>query len=280
MKKVLVSIVNYNSRKHIEELILGLKNIDLSLVDICIVDNKSPSEDLENMIDFSKKNNIYFFQADKNWWFAYGNNEVVKYMTNKWNEYEYIFLINPDMLITSKTFFENIYSKMQQNNIDIWWPMICEYSNKNKIHFAWWFLKWPILFPTKLWRWEIDKWQYKDIECDYVNGSAMIIKYDLRENFWWMDESYFLYFEETDFCRKAKLLQKKIICFGDIKIYDKISWSVGRMSKLYINQMINNYKKFALKYIKWVNIYIWRIFYIFCRYPLFKLMYIKNKFNK
>ena len=40
--------------------------------------------------------------------------------------------------------------------------------------------------------------------CDWVSGASMIIRRQVVENIGWMDEGYFLYFEEADFCRRAQ----------------------------------------------------------------------------
>lgn len=278
MKKILVSIVNYNSWNHIRELFdyIDKVKLDTDMVDFCVIDNKSTSEDIPQLQKYCIAHWIHFLQAQKNGGFAYGNNRIIEYMTGLWKSYEYYFLINPDMLIEDKDFFNTIYDQTLKHKADIIWPMICEYGNKDIIHFAWWFLKWPVLYPTKLWRWKNDTWLYKDIECDYINGSAMMISSKLWHTIWGMDESYFLYFEETDFCRQAKLSWSKIICTTKTKIYDKISGSVGRMSRLYVRQMIKNYKRFAGKYIHGVHKMIRWLFYIWFWCPVFIFLSIKS----
>ena len=41
--------------------------------------------------------------------------------------------------------------------------------------------------------------------CDWVSGASMIIRRRVFEDIGLMDENYFLYFEEVDFCRRAHL---------------------------------------------------------------------------
>ena len=41
--------------------------------------------------------------------------------------------------------------------------------------------------------------------CDWVSGASMIIRRQVIEDIGLMDENYFLYFEEVDFCRRAQL---------------------------------------------------------------------------
>lgn len=41
--------------------------------------------------------------------------------------------------------------------------------------------------------------------CDWISGASMIIRRQVIEDIGLMDENYFLYFEEVDFCRRARL---------------------------------------------------------------------------
>jgi N-acetylglucosaminyl-diphospho-decaprenol L-rhamnosyltransferase len=43
----------------------------------------------------------------------------------------------------------------------------------------------------------------RPMKCDWVSGAAMMIRAELFSTIGLMDEGYFLYFEETDFCRRA-----------------------------------------------------------------------------
>ena len=41
-------------------------------------------------------------------------------------------------------------------------------------------------------------------ECDWVSGASMIVRREVFENIGLLDEGYFLYFEEADFCLRAQ----------------------------------------------------------------------------
>lgn len=41
--------------------------------------------------------------------------------------------------------------------------------------------------------------------CDWVSGASMMIRGRVIADIGWMDEDFFLYFEEVDFCRRAQL---------------------------------------------------------------------------
>lgn len=48
--------------------------------------------------------------------------------------------------------------------------------------------------------------RYRNAEhpCDWVNGASMMIRREVFDSIGLMDDGYFLYFEETDYCRRAK----------------------------------------------------------------------------
>lgn len=265
----MIVTVNYNHPNDVKELYNSLQQYDNDWYHFLVVDNNSKNW-REELIDFCNDKKVDLLLLDKNWWFASGNNAWIEYITQKWIWFEYIFLLNPDMVLKQKSFFKNFYESWSKNSIDIFGPMILYYNDPNVIHFAWWNLIWPMHFPSKIWRGKINKWQYQDlITCDYINWSALCVKKEVWESLWWLDESYFLYFEETDLCLRAKRAGYKICCISWVKVYDKISTSVWRMSNLYLYYITKNYKKFAKKNISWLS-YIYRLlFYILIWVPLF-----------
>ena len=45
---------------------------------------------------------------------------------------------------------------------------------------------------------------FKQIKNDWVAGASMLIRSEIVKDIGLMDETFFLYFEETDFCLQAK----------------------------------------------------------------------------
>lgn len=52
---------------------------------------------------------------------------------------------------------------------------------------------------------ELDRRRYdRDVECDWTSGSFMLARREAIESAGFMDERFFMYSEETDFCRRIK----------------------------------------------------------------------------
>lgn len=103
---------------------------------------------------------------------------------------------------------------------------------------------------------KIDKWRMSGglidkkpknrfSEVDFVSGSLMFIKKEVIEKIGFMDESYFLYYEEVDYCKRAKLSGFKI-GIDSQQIYDHFEVSKYSSSKNYY--LFKNRLKFLLKY--------------------------------
>lgn len=80
---------------------------------------------------------------------------------------------------------------------------------------------------------------------DFVSGSLMIIKKSVIDKIGFFDESYFLYYEEVDFCYRAKKVGFKIGIDRDF-IYEHFEVSKENQKKDYF--LFKNRFKFFLKY--------------------------------
>ncbi len=97
---------------------------------------------------------------------------------------------------------------------------------------------------------EVDKEQYNSCgETEFVTGCCMCFDKSVVEKVGWWDESYFLYFEDADYCERAK--HKGVHLYYDplIQLWHKNAQSTsGSGSSLHIKYQRKNLLKFGLKY--------------------------------
>lgn len=96
----------------------------------------------------------------------------------------------------------------------------------------------------------IDIGQYnKTKEVDFVNGALMLFDKNVIDKTGFWDENYFLYFEDTDYCVRAKKIGLKLIYDPNIIIWHKNAQSTGGSGSI-IHQKYQriNRLKFGLKY--------------------------------
>ena len=97
---------------------------------------------------------------------------------------------------------------------------------------------------------EIDRGQYdKEEETEFVNGALMLFDKTVIDKVGYWDESYFLYFEDSDFCIRANKSGIKLIYDPHITLWHKNSQSTGGPgSRIHEKYQRINRLKFGLKY--------------------------------
>jgi len=100
-----VVVLNYKDYQSTIACIGSLKKIK-SLNYIVVVDNASPNDSSEHLINVCKKQGCIFLEANKNKGYSAGNNIGITYLLNHTNV-DVIGIVNPDVLF-EKEFFENI----------------------------------------------------------------------------------------------------------------------------------------------------------------------------
>ena len=66
------------------------------------------------------------------------------------------------------------------------------------------------------------------MEFDYVTGCAMLIRAAVFRQIGLFDDRFFLYYEDSDFCRRARDRGHRVLCAGAIIIYHKVSLSTNK----------------------------------------------------
>jgi GT2 family glycosyltransferase len=65
------------------------------------------------------------------------------------------------------------------------------------------------------------------VDVDYANGCCMLIKREVREKVGFIDEGYFGYFEESDWCVSIRTAGYRILIQPRSKIWHKVSLAYG-----------------------------------------------------
>lgn len=275
MKKFVFVIVNYNCSSDTIETISSIETINYKDYEIFILDNFSNEEDFENLKNkISEKYTI--FRSLKNLGFAGGNNYILKKIDL--SKFEYVILLNPDTLIEDKDFLNTIEREMVNSSADILGPLIRYYPDKNYIYFAGGFVnKYLGLTIMKNKGKLISDYVVKsNFECDFITGCCMVLKSKIFSEVGYLPEDYFLYFEETDFCLKSKIKNKKIIFTPKTFIYHKVSKSIEYMSETYLYYMIRNFKIFIRNNKSVVTYPTAILFYYFVWVPSYLFLCLKN----
>jgi len=217
---VSVIIVNWNTRELLlqclDSVLRSLKRIE---VEAFVVDNGSN----DGSIPSAKERfpTVRFIENKANVGFAKANNQAMELAQGR-----YLLLLNPDTLVKEGA-IEKMVSFMdnhpeagiagpqllsedgsKQNSIANFPSLATELLNKNLLRQLF-----PETYPGK------ERDYTGPIEVDSVVGACMIVRRDAVKRVGSLDEDYFLFLEETDWCYRMKRGGWKIYHVPDAEIY-------------------------------------------------------------
>lgn len=254
-----IIIINWNRKDDTLECLESVKKINYRNYSTIVVDNGS-SDGSQEVI---KKNHPWamFIEIGENLGFAEGNNVGIRVALA--DGAEYIFLLNNDAIIDPNALQSLIEFAETQPDIGIVGPKILFYGDPNRIWFAGGGLD-IVRGATHRGIRRIDNGEYDDIlETDYITGCALLIKSKVINKVGMLRPEYFLLFEETDWCVRAKEAGYKIYYVPNAKVWHKCSSSFGgALSPIYIYYYVRNnllFIKLNIKGLKKIRAYIYAV---------------------
>ena len=259
MERTTIISVNYNQPQVTIDFLKSVKKYtDIGSTELILVDNGSRI----NHEDTFK--NIYpeliYIRSDQNLGFAGGNNLAVSAATG-----DFLLFLNNDTELTEGLIPTMIEEFKKNPQIGLLSPLIIYHENKTKIQYAGFSNMNYLTCRNKgIGNLETDTNQYNNIseETGYAHGAAMMCRRKDLDEVGLMEENYFLYYEELDWCEKFRRTGKKIWFTGKAKIYHKESISVGKESSLKTYFLYRNRMLFIRKNTNVFNTFLFSIFYL------------------
>jgi GT2 family glycosyltransferase len=235
-EKVAIIILNYNGLPHVLDCLQSLNHSSIinhqSL--IILVDNHSIDASVETIK--KKFPQVKIIRNKKNLGFAGGNNVGIKWALK--NNFDYLMLLNPDTIV-EKDFLAPLIRLMKSDKtIGVVSPLLQE-KKQGKTIFSLGAEFNPLLGRTKHLQTRVKP--SKSLEQELVSGCAMLIKKEVFEKIGLFDERFFLYFEDSDFCLRARKAGFKIFLEPKSIVFHKISQSFRNfpLKKIYFNLKSN-----------------------------------------
>ncbi|MBU1100659.1 MAG: glycosyltransferase family 2 protein [Bacteroidetes bacterium] len=244
--KISIIVLNWNGVADTSECIASLREIDYKNYEVIIVDNNSSGNDVdiikEKYGDYVKE----VIVNDDNYGFAGGNNVGIKYALN--GDADLILLLNNDTIVEKNFLNELVAALNSDKDIGILTPMINYYSNKDTIWSAGGYIS---KIKASGFSSGTDMQQdsfVKNEFCSFASGCCLLIKREVFERIGLLDDKYFLYLEDTDFCYRTISAGFKVMYVSSSKIYHKVSSTTSRVfSSLPIYFSTRNRLYFAKK---------------------------------
>jgi GT2 family glycosyltransferase len=273
---VYIIILNYKRWEDTQECLESVFRSSYQHFSVIVVDNDSQNDSIAHLTEWvdrslttlvpyavlhandvkklntpSSLTRLTFIQNEKNTGFAGGNNVALRLLAK---EDAYFWLLNPDITVVENTLEELVVFASGLLHVAIIGGVIKALAGNHEILFyggATMNLMTSTITPiTK---------PSKDPRLDYIHGACFFSHTSNLQKVGLLPEQYFLYWEESDWCYRARSRGCQLYVCPTAVCYDKISTSIGRgylADYYYVRNgllFISTYKKQNLPFVIFFN---------------------------
>ncbi len=193
--------------------------------------------------DFSNKK-ITVINNKKNLGFAGGVNVGIQLALQK--KADAVCLLNNDTIFTKPILLE--LCKQLKGSVGIVGPAIAFNKTHKRLYDMGGKVKSLFLRTSHI---EVESIEDKKAKhVTYISGCCMLVKKEVFNKIGLFDESFFLYYEDADFCLRAQEKGFEVVVTSAVTIQHKLSHSAGKMSDLAIYHLLRSGIFFGRKYAK------------------------------
>ncbi|MCX2479523.1 glycosyltransferase family 2 protein [Pedobacter sp. MC2016-15] len=276
MKRTSIISVNFNQPEVTIDFLKSIKlHANLSALEVIIVDNGSREDHQAGFL--AEYPDLIYIRSEQNLGFAGGNNLGIRKASG-----DYLLLLNNDTEITAGL-IETLTAELDNNpEIGLISPLLLYYDAPEVIQYAGFTeMNYLTCRNSVIGGMELNKGQYdgQSRETGFCHGAAMMCRTADLQTVGMMEEQFFLYYEELDWCEKFKRAGKKIWFTGNATVYHKESMSVGKESMIKTYFMTRNRILFIRRNTGLLNTILFCIYYIGLACPKQILIYLKKGRN-
>ncbi len=206
---------------------------------IIVVDNGSK----DKTVDEVAKNfpEVIIIENKNNYGFAKGINYGIKLAVAQ--GYDWILILNDDTVVKIDDIYKLIEEANEKNYL-VSGPLILSPDNKvwsaggiiNKEHFS-----------GGLIGYGRDKWGGREKGVDFISGTAMLVKSQVFQKIGYFDEDYFLYYDDVDYCYRAKNKGIASYIIPKVKITHLETITIGKNSPSHYYHAAKSHLIFVFK---------------------------------
>lgn len=257
--RIAVIILNWNGIVQTVNCLQSFADVVRNSLDIrlIVVDNASIDGSVKKIKSLFPE--VILIENKDNFGFAGGNNIGIRYALKM--GVDFVFVLNNDTFIKKDTLKELLKTqfcfKAQILSPKIYFSKGSEFhkdrykpSELGKvIWYAGGSIDWQNVRGFHIGVDEVDYGQFiKEREVDYATGAAMLVKREVFEKIGLFDERYYLYYEDLDFCWRAKRKGFKIMFSPKAIIWHNNAASSASGSALQDYYITRNRLLFGIQY--------------------------------
>jgi len=221
--RVAIIIVNWNRRELTLDCLASLRLITYPNYRIIVVDNGST----DNSAEAIKSNypDAQLLELNKNIRYAGGNNAALKALLD--DQDDFVLLLNNDTTV-EPDFLTHLVITCSPDDIGMIGPKILYHSRPDVIWFAGGVINPAWGYVRHLGLRQLDDGRFDQArEVSFLTGCCLLIKRRILVEVGLLDESFYLYSEDADYCLRTLGRGYHLFYQPKARIYHKVSASTG-----------------------------------------------------
>ena len=259
MCTVAIIIINYNGTQDTLECLSSLNKwlpeADDIHFEVALLDNHSSEAFPVEQIPKGGIR-IHFYQSDENLGFAGGNNLAMQLISKDICQIDYYFLLNNDTVLVDDSLLRLVRAT-KQSRYGVTGIVNYYFSHPEECWQAGSFVR-----ANRLSGAEVDPKVKPDgefVEVDSVPGSSLLIKKEVTDKIGLLDERFFAYYEELDWCLRAKEADYRVAFLTGTKLLHKVGRSSTSVFKHYLRTR-NTLLLYSIHFKRWLPVARLRVF--------------------
>ena len=236
-----VAIIVLNWRKPAETLacLESLAHIDYPNAQIIVVDNASGDDSVPLIRQHFPE--VQVLETSANLGYAGGNNVGIRWALEQGTEY--ICILNNDLIVVPDFLARLVAALQEPSGFGVATPLVAEMADRQRV----WALGSAVNRNTgvvnRLHTGEsVEEWRrHSPFAVDVASGAAMLVRREVFERVGLLDEAFFLYYEETDWCLRVRQAGYHIMVVPASVVWHKVSATLGATSPVVDYYMLRNH---------------------------------------
>lgn len=210
---ITLSVVSHGNAEQIGQLLASLQKQEQPITRFQLIITDNLKNDLPDF-DPTPWASLHILRNEQQLGFAHNHNNAFKISKGS-----YFAILNPD-LIFERSIFEQVVTSLHRNKADVIAPKIVDENGTAQDSFR------AMPSPYEIIRRRLPGYKFTPyqpdhaglIHPDWIAGMFWLMKTDVYRQLGGMDEKYRLYFEDVDFCTRARLKGMKLLVDSHIQV--------------------------------------------------------------
>jgi len=210
--------LNWNGKDDTVECVASLRRLNYPNYDIVVVDNGSTDGSVSTLR--AQYPDITIIENGRNLGYAEGFNTGLRYATQQ--KADYSLILNNDTVIDPSALAELVRVAERDPRIGFVSGKVYFYDEPNRLQTVGRLSHPVLLVYGQLGSGEEDQGQYDEVrECDFIDDVFLLVRQAVFEEVGGYDPTFFLMYEETDWCARVRRAGFKIAYAPSAKIWHK-----------------------------------------------------------